>query len=87
MMKMLLKRPYCNLVWNGIRMLLLITFVLSANYTYAQTVIDIRGSVYGGARQADVGGCTHVNIGADYHDVLIGSVYGGNDISGINMMP
>jgi hypothetical protein len=83
MMKMLLKRPYCNLVWNGIRMLLLITFVLSANCTYAQTVIDIRGSVYGGARQADVGGCTHVNIGADYHDVLIGSVYGGNDISGI----
>ena len=79
---MVLNRRYNKLIGNGIRILLLITFVLSALNIKAQTVIDIRGSVYGGARQADVGGRTYVNVGADHHDVLIGSVYGGNDISG-----
>ena len=48
--------------------------------TRAQIIIG--GSVYGGARQADVGGSTFVDIGADNHDVLISYVYGGNDISG-----
>lgn len=47
---------------------------------YAQIVIG--GNVYGGARQANVGGSTFVNVGADHHDVLINAVYGGNDISG-----
>ncbi len=79
---MMMKRPYCNLVVNGMRMLFMIPFVCAVLVMQAQTVIDIRGSVYGGARQADVGGHTFVNIGADHHDVIIGSVYGGNDISG-----
>ena len=56
-------------------MLLLSTIV-------AEAQIVIGGKVYGGARQADVGGSTFVNIGADYCDVLINAVYGGNDISG-----
>ncbi len=47
---------------------------------YAQIVIG--GNVYGGARQANVGGSTFVHVGADNHDVLIKAVYGGNDISG-----
>ena len=47
-----------------------------------ERLIKIGGSVYGGARQANVGGSTSVEIGADNHDVLIGAVYGGNDISG-----
>ena len=53
---------------------------LSAQLMQAQVVIG--GNVYGGARQANVGGSTFVNIGADHHDVLISAVYGGNDISG-----
>ena len=36
----------------------------------AQAQITIQGSVFGGARQADVGGHTFVNIGADNHDVI-----------------
>ena len=48
----------------------------------AQAQITIQGSVFGGARQADVGGHTFVNIGADYHDVIIDKVFGGNDIAG-----
>ena len=50
--------------------------------TVAQAQINIGGSVYGGARQADVKGRTYVNVGADYHDVVINAVYGGNDIAG-----
>lgn len=50
--------------------------------TMVQAQIVIGGSVYGGARQANVGGSTSVEIGADNYDVLIGAVYGGNDISG-----
>ena len=48
----------------------------------AQAQITIQGSVFGGARQADVGGHTFVNIGADNHDVIIDKVFGGNDIAG-----
>ena len=44
--------------------------------------INIGGKVFGGARQANVGGHTFVDIGADNHDVVISAVYGGNDISG-----
>ena len=47
---------------------------------YAQIIIG--GGVYGGARQADVEGSTFVNIAADNYDILINSVYGGNDIAG-----
>ena len=46
--------------------------------TMVQAQIVIGGSVYGGARQANVGGSTSVEIGADNYDVLIGAVYGGN---------
>ena len=40
--------------------------------------------VYGGARQADVGGHTFVHIDGEHasDDILIKAVYGGNDISG-----
>ena len=48
----------------------------------AQAQINIQGSVYGGARQADVGGSTNVTIGAELHDVVIDAVYGGSDVSG-----
>ncbi len=54
----------------------------SQTQTQPAKLIKIGGSVYGGARQANVGGSTSVEIGADNHDVLIGAVYGGNDISG-----
>ena len=50
--------------------------------TTVQAQVNIQGKVFGGARQADVGGHTYVNIGADKHDVIINAVYGGNDISG-----
>ena len=79
---MTMKRTYQIYCGNGLKQLLLMLMILLGLSAQAQTVIDIRGSVYGGARQADVGGSTFVNIGADHHDVLIGSVYGGNDISG-----
>ena len=41
-------------------------------------------SVYGGARVANVGGRTFVNIAGEYasEDILAKAVYGGNDISG-----
>ena len=51
--------------------------------TVTQAQINIQGSVFGGARQANVGGETNVNIGAEKHDVIINAVFGGNDISGI----
>ena len=50
--------------------------------TAVQGQINISGKVFGGARQADVGGSTFINIGADNCDVIIDAVYGGNDISG-----
>ena len=62
------------------RLLLMLMTMLAATAVEAQ--IKIGGAVYGGARQANVGGSTFVNIGADHHDVIIASVYGGNDISG-----
>ena len=42
------------------------------------------GDVYGGARMADVGGRTFVNLDGEHAsaDILIRSVYGGNDIAG-----
>ncbi len=46
------------------------------------TGVRIGGSVFGGARQADINGHTFVKIGAQNHDVIINAVYGGNDISG-----
>ena len=51
--------------------------------TVTQAQINIQGSVFGGARQANVGGETFVNIGAEKHDIIINAVFGGNDISGI----
>ncbi len=54
--------------------------LLAAVTVEAQIVIS--GNVYGGARQADVKGSALVNIGADNFDVLINTVYGGNDIAG-----
>ena len=60
--------------------ILLMLAVLSSTAVEGQIVIG--GSVYGGARQADVKGSTFVDIGADNHDILINAVYGGNDISG-----
>jgi len=48
----------------------------------AQAQINISGKVFGGARQANVGGHTYVNISAQKHDVIINAVYGGNDIAG-----
>ena len=62
------------------KILTIILLCLFASLVHAQIVID--GHVYGGARQADVKGSASVSIGADYHDVLINAVYGGNDISG-----
>ena len=65
---------------SSIRTLLFFALMLTTSTTWAQ--IDIKGKVYGGARQANVGKSTVVEIGADNHDVLISAVYGGNDISG-----
>ena len=45
-------------------------------------MIRIGGKVFGGARQADVGKSTNVQIADDNFDVMITSVFGGNDISG-----
>lgn len=61
-------------------MLLLFLLMLSATMIRAQ--INIHGKVFGGACQADVGGRTFVDIGADNFDVVINAVYGGNDVSG-----
>ncbi len=65
------------------RLLLLAAFfLLPSSFFYLHAQIVIGGNVYGGARQANVGKSTFVNVGADHHDVLIKAVYGGNDISG-----
>ena len=48
----------------------------------ASAQINIGGSVFGGARQANVDGHTFIHIGAEKHDVVINYVFGGNDISG-----
>ena len=66
----------------GLRKLLLLSLMMTLAAMAAEAQIIIGGNVYGGARQADVKGSTFVDIGADYHDVLITAVYGGNDISG-----
>ena len=65
---------------SGLPKLLLLMLLFVPVMSQAQ--IDIKGKVYGGARQANVGGSSFVNIGADNHDVIINAVYGGNDISG-----
>ena len=62
--------------------LLLLAVMVNGQWSLVNGQILIGGSVYGGARQADVKGSTSVSIGADHHDVLINAVYGGNDISG-----
>ena len=65
------------------RLLLLAAFfLLPSSFFHLHAQIVIGGNVYGGARQANVGKSTFVNVGADHHDVLIKAVYGGNDISG-----
>ena len=45
---------------------------------------DIQGTVYGGSRLADIYGYSYVNIDGQHiqNDLLIGAVYGGNDIAG-----
>ena len=60
----------------------IIISILMLAATVAQGQINIHGNVYGGARQANVGGSTFVNVAADYHDVIINGVFGGNDIAG-----
>ena len=64
------------------RKILTVILLLGLSASFVQAQIVIGGNVYGGARQANVGGSTFVNVGADHHDVLINAVYGGNDISG-----
>ena len=61
-----------------------IILFLSLFASLMQAQITIRGNVFGGARQADVGGSTFVNIGGEKTtcDIIITAVYGGNDISG-----
>ena len=83
MKRMKTNRTYQTYYRNGLRMLLLLLMMSQSFVAQGQTkLIRIGGSVYGGACQADVGGSTFVNIGADNFDVIISSVYGGNDISG-----
>ena len=45
---------------------------------------DIEGNVFGGARMANVGGRAFVNLDGEHatDDIVITSVYGGNDIAG-----
>ena len=64
------------------RKILTVILLLGLSASFVQAQIVISGNVYGGARQANVGKSTFVNVGADHHDVLIKAVYGGNDISG-----
>ena len=64
------------------RKILTVILLLGLSASFVQAQIVIGGNVFGGARQANVGKSTFVNVGADHHDVLINSVYGGNDISG-----
>lgn len=61
-----------------------IILFLSLFASLMQAQITIQGNVFGGARQADVGGSTFVNIGGEKTtcDIIITAVYGGNDISG-----
>ncbi len=61
----------------------------NAGKTGGQTTVtvragDIDGSVFGGARQADVVGSAFVNIDGEHMsaDIVINYVYGGNDIAG-----
>ena len=61
----------------------IVSLMILLTTTAVQGQINISGKVFGGARQADVGGHTYVSIGAEKHDVVINAVYGGNDISGI----
>ena len=50
----------------------------------AQAQVSISGKVFGGARQADIGGDANVHIGGEGSpcDMVLNAVYGGNDISG-----
>ena len=60
----------------------------NAGDTGGSTTVTVRAgdidAVYGGARMANVGGSTFVNIDGAHasEDILIATVYGGNDISG-----
>lgn len=60
----------------------------NAGDTGGSTSVTVRageiGSVFGGARMANVGGNAFVNIDGEHasDDILITSVYGGNDIAG-----
>ena len=60
----------------------------NAGDTGGSTTVTVRGgdisAVYGGARMSNVGGSTFVNIDGAHasEDILIATVYGGNDISG-----
>ena len=60
----------------------------NAGNTGGSTSVTVRageiGSVFGGARMANVGGSAFVNIDGEHasDDILITSVYGGNDIAG-----
>ena len=60
----------------------------NAGNTGGSTSVTVRSgdinAVFGGARMANVGGSTCVNIDGEHasSDILISSVYGGNDISG-----
>lgn len=55
---------------------------LQGNTNVHLTGGTISGSVYGGARMADIQGRTYVWVDGGANTLEIGSVYGGNDISG-----
>lgn len=55
---------------------------LQGNTNVHLTGGTISGSVYGGARMADIQGRTYVWVEGGANTLEIGSVYGGNDISG-----
>ncbi|MBQ5572793.1 MAG: hypothetical protein IIU69_00740, partial [Bacteroidaceae bacterium] len=55
---------------------------LQGNTNVYLTGGTISGSVYGGARMADIQGRTYVWVDGGTNTLEIGSVYGGNDISG-----
>lgn len=63
-----------------------IILFLSLFASLMQAQITIQGNVFGGARQADVGGSTFVNIGGEKTtcDIIITAVYGGNDIRALS---
>ena len=60
----------------------------NAGNTSGSTSVTVRagdiGRVFGGARQADVGGSAFVNIDGNHASsyIIIDNVYGGNDIAG-----